>query len=127
MGERIKTAGNEIQERWHKKMPPFFYWVVVVACGIACTAFAIHNGIPALGGTHADWWEEAYRYIMGGCIATVFVCKFTVAGGYKELDPDKILRNGRIVDRSSQEPNMSDVETCLPGEEKEDTTTDEAS
>ena len=111
MGEQFKNTGNEAVERWHKKMPRFFYWIVVIACGVGGTAFAINSGVPALGGTLADWWTDIYSYIIGGCIATVFVCKLTVAGGYKNIDPDKIIRGGEVVDRDSTAPNMSDVET----------------
>ena len=114
MGEQIIRTGSEAVERWHQKMPRFFYWLVVIACGIGGLAFAINNGIPALGGTHSDWWADVYRYILGACIGVVFVCKFTVAGGYKKIDPDKVLRGGEVVDRDAPSPNMSDVETEQP-------------
>ena len=114
MGEQIKQTGNELRERWHQRMPRFFYWIVVIACGVGGCAFAINNGIPALGGTHAEWWPDVYRYILGACIGIVFVCKFTVAGGYKEIDPDKVLRGDQLVDRNAPAPNMSDVETERP-------------
>jgi len=97
MGERIRHTGNVLKGRWHQKMPRFFYWLVVIACGIGGTAFAVHSGVLALGGTHAEWWEEAYRYIIGGCIATVFVCKFTVAGGYKDINPDRLQKDGNVI------------------------------
>lgn len=119
MGETIIQTGNEMKERWHKKMPRFFYWLVVIACGIGGTAFAINNGVPALGGTLDEWWTEWYGRIMSGCIATVFVCKFTVAGGYKKIDPDKIIRGDKPVDRDAQAPNMSDVETVSPDSAEE--------
>ena len=51
MGEHIKNTGNELKERWHQKMPPFFYWLVVVACGIGGLVFTIKTCEPALGGT----------------------------------------------------------------------------
>lgn len=95
-------------------MPRFFYWLVVIACGIGGLAFAINTVVPALGGTLDAWWEEWYGRILSGCIGVVFACKFTVAGGYKEIDPDKIMRGGKLVDRDSEEPNMSDVETQHP-------------
>ena len=114
MGEQIKQTGNELRERWHQRMPRFFYWIVVIACGVGGCAFAINSALPALGGTHAEWWPDVYRYILGACIGIVFVCKFTVAGGYKEIDPDKVLRGGEVVDRDAPAPNMSDVETERP-------------
>ena len=114
MGEQIIKTGNEAVQRWHQKMPRFFYWIVVVACGVGGRAFTINSALPALGGTHADWWPDVYRYILGACIGIVFVCKFTVAGGYRDIDPDKVLRNNQIVDRDASAPNMSDVETQSP-------------
>ena len=114
MGEQIKQTGNELLGRWHQKMPRFFYWIVVIACGVGGCAFAINSALPALGGTHAEWWPDVYRYILGACIGIVFVCKFTVAGGYKEIDPDKVLRGDQLVDRNAPAPNMSDVETERP-------------
>ena len=92
MGEQISKTKNEMVERWHQKMPRFFYWMVVVACGVAGTAAAINLGLPMVGGTHSEWWDEAFRYIISTCIGVVFACKFTVAGGYKKIDPDKIIR-----------------------------------
>ena len=97
MGEKIKQTGNEVVERWHGKMPRFFYWLVVIACGIGGTAFAINTAVPALGGTLDEWWTEWYGRILSGCVATVAVCKFTVAGGYKDIDPDKLTK-GKLND-----------------------------
>jgi len=115
MGEVIRRTGNEVKGRWHQKMPRFFYWLVVIACGIGGTAFAINTAVPALGGTLPDWWTDVYSYVIGACVGTVTVCKFTVAGGYKEIDPDKIIRGEQVMDRDASVPNMSDVETQQPG------------
>lgn len=121
MGEQIKQTGNEIAERWHQKMPRFFYWLTVIACGVGGAAFAINQGLPMLGGEHAEWWPGVYRYVVSTCIGIVFTCKFTVAGGYKDIDPDKILRGDKLVDRDTQAPNMSDVETQQPNDNDEQT------
>lgn len=102
MGEHIKKTGNEMMERWHRKMPPFFYWLVVVACGIGGLAFTINTCTPALGGTLDAWWEEWYGRIISGCIGIVFACKFTVAGGYKKIDPDG-LSHGNVMPEKSEE------------------------
>lgn len=117
MGEQIIKTGNEAMERWHQKMPRFFYWLVVIACGIGGLAVAINFGLPALGGEHSEWWPEVFRYVVSTCIGIVFTCKFTVAGGYKKIDPDKVLRGGEVVDRDAPAPNMSDVETQQPHNE----------
>ena len=93
MGEKIKHTGNEIVERWHQKMPRLFYWIVVIASCIGSTAFAINTGVPALGGTLHEWWTDIYSYIIGGCIGIICVCKLTVAGGYKNINPDDITRD----------------------------------
>lgn len=98
MGEIIKQTGNEIKERWHQKMPRFFYWLVVIACGIGGLAVAVNFGLPALGGEHSEWWSEVYRYVVSTCIGIVFACKFTVAGGYKKIDPDKIIQGNIILE-----------------------------
>ena len=96
MGEVIKKTGSEIRERWHQKMPRFFYWLVVVACGIGGTAAAINFGVPMLGGEHSEWWAEVYRYVISACIGVVFACKFTVAGGYKDVNPDRLTRGNMM-------------------------------
>jgi len=49
----------------------------------------------------------------------VFACKFTVAGGYKKIDPDKMLRGERPHGVSGHSTNMSDVDTVSPGDEHE--------
>ena len=97
MGQAIKNTSNEIKERWHQKMPRFFYWIVVIACGIGGMAFAINSGVPALGGTLHEWWTDIYSYIIGGCIGIIFVCKFTVAGGYKDINPDRLQEGAGVT------------------------------
>lgn len=115
MGEMIRHTGSEIRERWHMKMPRFFYWLVVIACGIGGTAFAINTGVPALGGTLHEWWGDIYTYTIGTCIGVVFVCKFTVAGGYKEINPDKLTRSNTVLDKDiddmSGEPPREETES----------------
>ena len=93
MGEKIKHTGSEIAGRWHQKMPRFFYWLIVVACGIGGAAAAINQLVPMTGGVLHAWWIDLYPYIFGSCVGIVFACKFTVAGGYKDIDPDKLTQN----------------------------------
>ncbi|MBQ8713087.1 MAG: hypothetical protein IJ551_09770 [Prevotella sp.] len=88
---------TEIMQRWHQKMPRFFYWLVVVAAGVGGAAVAINTIIPATGGTLHEWWTDLYPYVLGTCIGIVFVCKFTVAGGYKQIDPDALLHGDHTV------------------------------
>lgn len=91
MGEIKK----EINCRWHSKMPKFFYWVTVVASCILTTAVSIHLTVESAGGHHVEWWEAVYPYIVGASTGIIAVCRFTVAGGYKKLDPDNIT--GRTI------------------------------
>jgi hypothetical protein len=114
MGEQIKRKGNEAVKRWHEKMPRFFYWLVVIAISIGCTAAAINTLIPATGGVLHEWWVDIYPYIFGGCIGVICASKLTVAGGYKELDPDKVLQGDITFKRDAEQPNMSDIETQQP-------------
>ena len=99
MGEMMRHTGSEIRERWHMKMPRFFYWLVVIACGIGGTAFAINTGVPALGGQLHEWWSDIYTYVISTCIGIVFACKFTVAGGYKRIDPDRLSGGPSVLDK----------------------------
>lgn len=117
MGEQIKKTGNEIVERWHSKMPRFFYWLVVIAVGIGGTAATINTLVPMTGGVLHEWWTDLYPYIFGGSVGVICACKFTVSGGWKEVDPDKVLQGNISFDRDAQQPNMSDVETESPNQE----------
>lgn len=92
MGEKIKHTGNELKERWVQRMPRFFRIIVKIVTAIALTATTVNFGVPALGGVLYDWWPEVYTHILVGSICTLMVCKLTVAGGYKELDPEDLLR-----------------------------------
>ncbi len=114
MGEQIRNTGNEIKGRWMGKMPRFFRRLVVICICIIVIAFSINSGVPALGGTLHEWWGDIYTYILSACIGIIVTCKLTVAGGYKEIDPDKIIRDGKLVGRDTYAPNMSDVDTQQP-------------
>ena len=117
MGEEIKRTSNEAVKRWHAKMPRFFYWIVVVACFIGGLALCINTAITMAGGTPHEWWSDLYPYVIGASAATIFICKFTVAGGYKEIDPDKVLQGENLLKRDEPQPNMSDIETQQPHNE----------
>ena len=84
---------SEIVERWHKKMPRFFYWVSVVAMGVLFVSVTIHLTVESAGAVHVGWWQEIYPYLVGASAGIIAICKFTVAGGYKKVDPDKIKGN----------------------------------
>ena len=90
MGEMIKRTGNEAVKRWHEKMPRFFHTLMMLAVGIGTTASAIHFGLPALGSEHSEWWPEVYKWICGICIGVAVSSKFTVDGGFRQKQADKM-------------------------------------
>ena len=114
MGEQILRQSNEIKGRWMGKMPRFFRQLVVLCVCIVATAFGINTAMTTMGATPHEWWTDLYPLLIGVPTGMAIVCKLTVAGGYKEIDPDKVLRGGEVVDRDAPAPNMSDVETERP-------------
>ena len=90
-----KISRSEIVERWHRKMPRFFYWLTVIASGVLFVAVTIHLTVESSGANHVAWWQDVYPYIVGASAGVIAVCKFTVAGGYKKIDPDKV--KGRTI------------------------------
>lgn len=119
MGEQIKHTGNELRERWVKRMPRFFQMIVRIVLSIAATATTVNFGVPALGGTLYEWWPGVYTHILVGSICTLMVCKLTVAGGYKELNPEDLLRGkmGRHIQLTHDIDDQIDGEQ--PGETQE--------
>ena len=119
MGEKIKHTGNELKERWVQRMPRFFRMIVKIVTAIALTATTVNFGVPALGGVLYEWWPEIYTHILVGSICTLMVCKLTVAGGYKELDPEELLRGklGRHIQMTHDIDEQMDGEQ--PGEAQE--------
>ena len=114
MGEMIKDTGNELKERWMQKMPRFFRQLVILCACVVGTAFGINTMLQMTGATPHDWWNDIYPLLIGVPTGMGIVCKLTVAGGYKEIDPDKIIRGNQILDRDAPAPDMSDVETQQP-------------
>lgn len=116
MGEQIKHTGNELRERWMKRMPRFFRMIVKIVTAIALTATTVNFGVPALGGVLYDWWPDVYTHILVGSICIVMVCKLTVAGGYKELNPEDLLRG-----KMGQHIQMThDIDEQIDGEQPGD-------
>jgi hypothetical protein len=98
MGEQIKQTGNEMRERWQKKMPRFFHRLMVLAIGIGVTAAAINFGAPLLGATLSEWWSEVYSHLISGCIGVAIASKFTCDGGFREKSI-KQFTNKTILDK----------------------------
>lgn len=113
-------TGNELKGRWTGRMPRFFRQLVKLCASIITVVFAINSGVPALGGTLHEWWTDVYTYIISVCIGVIMTCKMTVAGGYKEVDPDKAVRGDMETGYRSGPPDMSDVETVRPGDGQEE-------
>lgn len=105
-----------MKNRWLMKMPRFFRMIVKIVTAIAATATTVNFAVPALGGALYDWWADVYTHILVGSICIVMVCKLTVAGGYKELDPDELLRGKRHIQLTHDIDEQIDGEQ--PGEEK---------
>lgn len=99
MGERIRHTGNEVRERWTKKMPRFFRQLTVLCACIVGTAFGINSAMQMAGATAHDWWNEIYPLLIGVPTGMAIVCKLTVAGGYKDVDPDNLTHHNPILDK----------------------------
>ena len=120
MGRRMRRTRRELADRWHERMPRFFYWLVVVACGIGGGAAAINQLVPMTGGILHEWWVNLYPYIFGTCVGIVFACKFTVAGGYKDITPDGLTHGNMVLDKDIDHMNgespMSNDTPEIPGD-----------
>lgn len=129
MGKNIIKTKNEAVERWHKKMPRFFRQIVVLCACVALSAFVINTALVISGAEAHLWWRDIYPLLIGVPTGMVIVCKLTVAGGYRDIDPDPLShgrpdhlqrpesRRSRRV--SDGHYNDSDVETALPPAEIE--------
>ena len=101
MGEHIKKTGNEVVERWHKKMPKFFRQLVVLCVCIVGTAFGINTMLQMTGAIPHGWWTNAYPLLIGIPTGMAIVCKLAVAGGYKDIDPDNLTKGNTILDKDN--------------------------
>ncbi len=115
MGEQIKRQSNELKGRWVGKMPRFFRHLVVLCSCVMVTAFGVNQVMLIGGAVPHEWWTDAYPLLLAVPFGMIIVCKLTVAGGYKEIDPDKVIQGDMTLDRNARQPDMSDVETEQPG------------
>ena len=111
----FKKTGNELKERWTKKMPRFFRQLVVLCACIVGTAFGINTMLNMAGAVAHEWWTDIYPLLIGVPTGMAIVCKLTVAGGYKDVDPDKLTRNNQILDKDIGRMNGE----CLTDEPQE--------
>lgn len=93
-------------------MPRFFYWLIIVACGIGGGAAAINQLVPMTGGVLHEWWIDIYPYIFGTCVGIVFACKFTVAGGYKDVNPDRLTRGNMMPNEDINHTQIDGQPPC---------------
>lgn len=98
MGEKIRRTGNELRERWTKKMPRFFRGLVIICTCIVGTAFGVNTMLQMTGAVAHEWWNDIYPLLIGVPTGMAIVCKLTVAGGYKDVDPDRLTRGNTILD-----------------------------
>lgn len=101
MGEKIKNTGAEIKERWVRKMPRFFRQIVVLCVCIVGTAFGINQIMVIGGATPHKWWTDIYPLLLGVPTGMAIICKLTVAGGYKDIDPDRLTHGNIIFNKHS--------------------------
>ena len=97
MGEIIKQTGNEAVERWRKKMPKFFRHVMWLCVLVAGAATAVHVYFTQFGIQPHEWWTDVLPYLTGVPIGMAFCCKFTVEGGFRDKQMDKL--NNTILDK----------------------------
>lgn len=109
MKERIKKTGSELKRRWLAKMPCFFRRLMVVCTCIVGTAIGINTMLSVAGATPHQWWTDAYPLLIGVPTGMAIVCKLTVAEGYKEIDPEKLLKDNPILGNRDSDDDKKEV------------------
>jgi hypothetical protein len=66
-----------ILSRWRNAMPMFFKRLMWICGAISGATIAIHEAFAQYGIEPHEWWTDAERYLIGGSIGAMFVCKFT--------------------------------------------------
>lgn len=98
MGEAIKQTSNELVGRWTQRMPRFFRRLVTLCVCIVGTAFGVNTMLQTTGAIPHQWWTDIYPLLIGVPTGMAIVCKLTVAGGYKDIDPDRLTKGNSILD-----------------------------
>ncbi len=86
-----------------QRMPRFFRGLVIVCACIVGTSFGINTMLTMTGATAHQWWNDIYPLLIGVPTGMAIVCKLTVAGGYKDIDPDKLTRGNTILEHNQDE------------------------
>jgi hypothetical protein len=84
MGEQIKQTSNEAVERWHKKMPRFFRWMMYLCGLVVGTAVAVNTFFNSFGIQPHEWWTDILPYLTGVPFGMMFAAKFTCDGGFRD-------------------------------------------
>ena len=95
MGEEIRKTGNEAVKRWQEKMPKFFRIMMWICALISGTALAVNTAILAAGAQPHEWWQDIFPYLIGVPAGGMFVCRFTVDGGFR----DKTISHNTILEK----------------------------
>lgn len=110
MGEAIKQTSNELVGRWTQRMPRFFRRLVTLCVCIVGTAFGVNTMLQTTGAIPHQWWTDIYPLLIGVPTGMAIVCKLTVAGGYKDIDPDRLTGSNAILDDHPRHKGHHDAE-----------------
>ena len=95
------------------KMPRFFRVLMTVCVCIVGTALGVNQIMEIGHATPHAWWSDVYPLLLGVPTGMAIVCKLTVAGGYKDIDPDKLTRHNPILGKRdghvhAEQPDQED-------------------
>ena len=94
MSESIKN--NEAVQRWKKKMPKFFRWIMYVCALVSGTALVVNTAMITSGAQPHEWWVDIYPYLIGIPVGMAFCAKFTVDGGMRDKSLEKLDKNTKL-------------------------------
>lgn len=115
MGETIRLICNELVGRWTQRMPCFFKRLVIICVCVIVTSYGVNTMLQMTGAIPHQWWTDIYPLLIGVPSGMVIACKFTVAGGFKDIDHDRRTNDDDIPGnprRYAAEPRHHDTESC---------------
>ena len=104
--KRMKDLWKTLKSRWCNTMPVFFRRIMWIGGLVSGAAMTVHEAFAQLGIQPHEWWTDVERYLIGGGLTAMFVCKFTQKYG-KDGEP---IRKG-LEPMQPPAVNESDVET----------------
>ena len=111
MGEKVRKTGNELKRRWLARMPKFFHRLMIICACVVATAIGINTMLQIAGATPHQWWNDLYPVLIGVASGMAIVCKLTVDGGYKDIDPDKLMDGNPMLRKHDEDPAGKETET----------------